>query len=632
MSDIPSQDSLINSFMQPLACAAIAPSLHSILVYDTTPETLQLAALIIAQMLEVINGYKVDLVTLGTYEDEDLLWGNLGLSVELEQQSLLWKQGLLTSGQNNSLQQIVVIPDLTKLNLAALRGGVTLMGADVAHLERHGQQAQWQPKLFWIAGCAYEEVKLISPHLLDRFALRLRLDISKNTDRVAEILKLLDEQNSDNKKPLEALPDEIIQSLNQARDLHPQITDKALNRVIEYTNILDIYHRREIALARLSLAYARLTRSLEITAEHIDHAAQMVGLKPLAKLPKLPATLPNNNSSNPVNTTNIEPLPSPPLPSPLPNPTTKLEEILEPNKTEDSVSTILPLRASDNPYPEDEEQDKSKVSSLQLPIGSFRSKTVDRGQFIGVEKASYIQDIAFVRTLLEAAKYQNIRKQSTGNSQQQLILLPTDLYRYRRAPVAEQMLMLVLDHTCLENCNWQKILPLYLSWAYVERASICLIQVGAKNARHQLQAQKIMAQSLLNPRIYEGIYKAGKGKATPLAHGLNLALQTLRHSLEHGRSTVQQVLLVVISDGRGNVTLTASQTNSPPPKVKREGIEDALNIAKNIAHFANFHNIQAVLLNPQSKAYPDLPLELAEALGAKVVDIPSLWDTSEVEA
>ncbi|WP_026100396.1 hypothetical protein [Fortiea contorta] len=189
--------------------------------------------------------------------------------------------------------------------------------------------------------------------------------------------------------------------------------------------------------------------------------------------------------------------------------------------------------------------------------------------------------------------------------------------------------MLVLDHTCLENCNWQEILLLYLSWAYVERASICLIQVGAKNARHQLQAEKVMAQSILTPRIDEGI-KAGKGKATPLAHGLYLALQTLRHSLEHGRSTVQQVLLLVISDGRGNVTLTASQTKRPPQKVKREGIEDALNIAKNIANFANFHDIQAVLLNPQSKAYPDLPLELAEALGAKIVDIP-LWDTSEVE-
>ncbi|WP_017654900.1 hypothetical protein [Fortiea contorta] len=418
MSDIPSQDSLRNSFMQPLACAAIAPGLRSILLYDTTPETLQLAALIIAQMLEVINGYKVELVTLGTYEDEDLLWGNLGLSVEIEQQPLLWKPGLLTAGQNHSPQQVVVIPDLTKLNLAAQRGGVTLMGADVAHLERHGQQAQWQPQLFWIAGCAYEQVKTVSPHLLDRFALRLRLNITKkNTDRVAEILKLLDEQNTDNKNPQETLPNEIIESLNQALELLPQITSPALSRVIEYTtDRLDIYHRREIALARLSLAYARLERSLEMTAEHVDHAAQMMGLKPLAKPQELPNPLPNINLPDekypPDKKLPITPLPLPPEPEPI----TKHEEFFSSNKIEDFPSTILPAIASNNPYPEDEEQDKQSSFSLQLPMRRFRSKTVARGQIVGIEKAVNLQDIAFVRTLLEAAKYQKIRKQSTGNN------------------------------------------------------------------------------------------------------------------------------------------------------------------------------------------------------------------------
>jgi magnesium chelatase subunit D len=279
-----------------------------------------------------------------------------------------------------------------------------------------------------------------------------------------------------------------------------------------------------------------------------------------------------------------------------------------------------------NPYPEDTAPVEREAASLKLPTRRFRSKTIARGPIIGVEKATSLQDIALVRTLLEAAKFQSIRQKSVENSNNGLILSPKDLHSYRRAPVAEQMLMLVLDHTCLEDCKWQDALLPYLSWAYVERASICLIQVGAADACHELQAEKVMAQSILTPRISAGIEAKG-GKATPLAHGLDLALQTLRHALQHGRSTVQQVVLVAISDGRGNVPLAASRSNRKPQSVKRQGIEDALNIAKSIA---SLDNVQPVLLNPQSKAYPELPLELAKALGAKVVLIP-LQETWELE-
>jgi magnesium chelatase subunit D len=227
---------------------------------------------------------------------------------------------------------------------------------------------------------------------------------------------------------------------------------------------------------------------------------------------------------------------------------------------------------------------------------------------------------------LEAAKFQPIRQQSAANGNRRLVLSPTDLHCYRRAPVAEQMLMLVLDRTCLRDCNWQEELLPYLSWAYVERASVCLIQVGAVDARHELRAERVMAQSILVPRISAEI-EAGRGKATPLAHGLDLALQTLRHALQHGRSTVQQAVLVVISDGRGNVPLEASLLDRIAPPVGRKGVEDALQVAERIR---GLDGVKAVLLNPQPKQYADFPLELAEAIGATVVSIP-LLEAVEVE-
>ncbi|MEH2115506.1 hypothetical protein [Nostoc sp.] len=131
--------SLTDSFTRSLACAAITPGLRSILLFDSSLEVLELAAQITAEMLEVVVGYPVRTVYLSTFEAEDNLWGGWELATQSQKQLLQWKPGLLA---NDSEFRLVIIPDLTKLSLPAARACVVLMGADVAHLERHGQQTQ----------------------------------------------------------------------------------------------------------------------------------------------------------------------------------------------------------------------------------------------------------------------------------------------------------------------------------------------------------------------------------------------------------------------------------------------------------------------------------------------------------
>jgi len=84
---------------------------------------------------------------------------------------------------------------------------------------------------------------------------------------------------------------------------------------------------------------------------------------------------------------------------------------------------------------------------------------------------------------------------------------------------------------------------------------------------------------------------------------------------------------VVISDGRGNVPLAASRLGQITPPVGRKGVEDALQVAERIR---GLDNVKVVLLNPQPKQYQDLPLELANVMGAAVVSIPPLQEM-EVE-
>jgi magnesium chelatase subunit D len=359
-----------------------------------------------------------------------------------------------------------------------------------------------------------------------------------------------------------------------------------------------------------------------VTVQQVDRAAQLIGLKPPlpAERPIQPSTLPPETPAPAP-----EPSPLPEIPQTIDSPALPAHkpEVYRSDSQTDLPAAPVDLGQPQNPYPEDQTPTEREAASLRMPPRRFRAATVGHGTIVGVEPATIPQDIAWVSTLLEAAKYQAFRRQG---DESRLILRSADLRRYRRAAVPEQMLMLVLDYTCLRDCQWQAALLPYLQWAYVERATVCLVQVGA--AGQELQAEKVSAQSVLVPRIRMGLERGG-GRSTPLAHGLDLALQTLRHALQHGRSAVQEAVLVVVSDGRGNVPLTASRMNQKPTQpVKRQGIEDALDVAGQIR---SLKSVEAVVLNPQPKHYADLPVKLALALGAKIEAIPVVhaWEVDE---
>lgn len=650
-----------NPLMKSLCCVALNRGLRSILLFDISPVDLQQIAGVLISLLKAVTECGIVPIKLGTFESEDDLWGQIGLWGELENQAFKWQSGLLGKTENDLEIRLVIIPDLTKLSLAAMRACVVLMEADVVHLERHGQNLYWQPNLCWLVGCSsqQEEIGKISPHLLDRFAIRLNGKINNNTDRVSQIKQLLNDERLEQKSLFQEreIEPELQQWLKQVSISQPKMTLKALERILDYTSTLTVYHRRELALARFSSTFAQLEAEKQVTVAHVDRVAKMIGLKLEQEI---------NNPNN----ENINIIPIPVINSPenefKSEPSLELKDKLKPKlgdndpKKENeltkltiyqgdepqsfpdiSLSNIEPL---ENPYIEDITPLEREIASLKFPTRRFKSKAIARGTIIGVEKSSTVQDLAIVRTLLEAAKFQNIRQNNHLNSHRKLKISPTDIYRHRRAPIAEQMLIVLIDYTCLESCQWEEQLFPYISWAYTQRASIGIMQVGIAtdstilkeeelklsiNAE-ELRAKKISAQNVLVPSINIALdlEKTKKGKATPLAHGFDLTLQTLRHALQHGRNTIQKAVLVVISDGRGNVPLEASHLGKIQLPVGEKGFEDALEIAKKIG---NLDNVEAVFLNPQPKQYPRLPLLLAQALGAKVVAIPPLetWEVAE---
>ncbi|RME00384.1 MAG: hypothetical protein D6816_13780, partial [Bacteroidetes bacterium] len=505
-----------------------------------------------------------------------------------------------------------VIPDLSLLSLPVSHTCITLMDAPVAHLQRHDQDEFWAPRICWLAACPREAVGKVSPHLLDRFTLRLSPPPTVSNRSPEDILAWLND-GQHTQTHLARLPENWRKQLAEA-GRQSEIAPEAIQRVLAYNDTHD--HpgaRRELALARIGRALARLAGEKAALPRHIDGAAALIGLTmPLATPEKQPEPEP----PTPEPTETPEPEPPTPTPEPTPSETVPTPTPSEPIMPEEEE--ILPPSPLPAPYPEDTTPIDREQFSLQPPLRRRTAHTTERGVIVGVQPADTLQDLALVPTILEAAMFQRIRHKNNPGREDEFLLSPADLRRYRRVPQPEWMLLLVLDYTSLQDCQWQQALIPHLRWAYVNRAAITIIQVGSSRADDELRAQKIAARSLLTPRIAEAL-EPQPGRATPLAHGLEMAYQTIQQAQQHGRAFIQHTRLVIVTDGRGNVPLAASLTGHLTLPVNREGIEDALQAA---AQFRGLKRLDARLLDPQPPYLTELPVTLAETMGALHEPIP----------
>jgi magnesium chelatase subunit D len=271
-----------------------------------------------------------------------------------------------------------------------------------------------------------------------------------------------------------------------------------------------------------------------------------------------------------------------------------------------------PEASADWPYPEDHPDALAPHESLLDPRSS-RPVAARRpqGRPIGTRHASDLRDIAVVATLLEAAKFQRLRGPAAGG---RLVIWPTDLREYRHQPSPAAALVLVIDHSCWAGWDKDTLIGPYLYRAYHENAAVSVVELGRRDAKPELRAVSYRTRSLLDPRVADSLDRP-PGLASPLAHALDLAVQEVRRHLRampHDR-----VVLLVATDGRGNVPLAASLLNRlPRGPVGTAGIQDTLTAAAAVKAMSS---VEAIVITPGVDQYAGLPFDLAEAMGGKVI-------------
>jgi magnesium chelatase subunit D len=406
--------------------------------------------------------------------------------------------------------------------------------------------------------------------------------------------------------------------------------------------------RRELTIGRLAVTLAKLDGKREVLSIHIAEAANLLGIEkqeePYTSPPETdnssipyPESLPLEEEGHPAESRDSYPKESEIVNDQVrdaglsvKSKLTPKETDLEPTKSRVGQSdTVLETEkvADIDPFPEDHTQQEYVYAPLRLSFARPENRSEERGNVIGVRRTSNVVDLAIVPTLFAAAPYQRMRRRSKANhANSKLLISVFDLRRWRRAPVPDTILVLVLDTTSYGNSNWPEALLSYLREAYVQRASVCVVLVGASGAPNELRAERIVARSVLVPEVLDAFDRT-PGKATPLADGLQSALNLFRDALHRGRSTIERGKLVILSDGRGNVPLETSNNGKISFPVIRAGIDDALRVAEELA---SLKEVQTVLLDPQPQHAHYLIEDLANALEARIELIPLLDEKDQL--
>ena len=261
----------VREFELALACAAISPGLRTVLVLNADERTLQFAADILARYVRDLTGRTTVTVAVPSASDEDGLW-HRSLPAASEKGFVLEERsGAFGKRGDGARGPVLLIPDVARLELPAARGLLAALDPVIVHLERHGISRTWRPDVFCMAACERDQAVTLSPHLLDRFALRLDgTAVAGALDGPNALARWLDGQHAE--------PVTRATTWQPPGARRPAVADPALDRVLIYLPQAGT-RRRALALARLATAIAALERDSEVLEAHVDRAAAIIGLR-----------------------------------------------------------------------------------------------------------------------------------------------------------------------------------------------------------------------------------------------------------------------------------------------------------------------------------------------------------------
>lgn len=577
-----------------LGCAALEPDLGGILFVDLDPRLLLPYAEVLARAISTVEGDAQPPVIVGTDTTDEQLWPDWGVTVTAECTFALGaRPGLLRHAPG----PLLIVPDLARAGTPVTRAIVATLGVDVVHVERPGVSERWPARARWLTACAGRDIAVLSAHLLDRFPVRVdgaAAPRALNPDRVAVNELLGQARRSQRCRP----------------PLSPDLLDFLLHLDTGRPSI-----RRSLALARVARAVAERRGAKAVEHADVRRAADLIGIAPTNEQAPLPVA--SSLHTPPVDRPTVEDLATlEPTGLAAAETETDIDDLVlaESNAAAAEVEPPVALARLDTLHPEDSPDALPEPRSLRWAVTGKTAARRPDGMIVGHERSADLRDLAVVPTLLEALRRTWSAAKHSGMQMGRPVVQFHDLRKHRRKHGPHHALVLVVDHSVRRNWDGSPGLAPHLRWAYDQGATVSVVEFGHADSRDELRPERYRSRSIADPQIFASLHRS-PGAASPLAAAIELAAEELRRHMHRGWASVRAARLVLVTDGRGNVTLEATAERRVVTHIARQGIDDALTAARAIA---GMHRVTTTVVAPIDEQYPTLTADLAFALGGTV--------------